>query len=481
MLLIKYFFLFFNLFLIFGQVFPQEYRFLPDFRVNQDSPVGTYYHSTGFVNGHSIVQMGDYLLVAWYGNQEGGGDNYQVYISRSTDQGMSFLPQMRVGNFAKAILPALTYDHFGNLYLAFTARTLPGDTMHIFCARSSDTGRTFPQITRVDAIHGDTSYAPSNPAIACGRNGEVYIVWSDLLAPPNTGARVLFAKSSDSGRTFSRPLLLSLREPPLHSSLPTMAVDGFGNIHIAWRDNRLSYPLTQYHIFYTKSTDGGNSFLPSILVDTITFTSATFPCLAVNSTGQEIYVIYKARINGTHHIYLSKSNDFGNTFQELGRVDHPDTLPSDEPNLVLLPPNRLFFTWKHGFYQATDIYFRFSPDGGNNFSEIYRVNTPSSPGVDYGQIAVDENLVVYCVWTDFRHSQSSSEIYFTKGIPEPGAIEEPVFLSFPSIAPGFPHPLRIWDVTGKVVPKGKKLQPGVYFLRINEKGEEKIKKVLLLR
>ncbi len=474
-----------------------QYRLLPDMRVNQDS-VGIYIHYPGYPNGRSVAVFGGTVFILWQGNQETGSEAYHIYLSRSTDGGINFLPPVRVDSgdlSSDANFPALALDQEGRIYCAFNERSV--NQSHLFVCKSTDGGASFFQkvrVTREEAVF------PQLPSLTCDRLGFVYLTWTDWQDTARRGSFIYFSKSSDGGRTFTPPLRVSPSIPELHASYSSLAVDGRGNIHIVWRDDR--YSPYNYHVYYSKSTDGGNSFLPSILVDSSTGNySATFPSITVDSTGMSIYVLYKDRSSGQHQIYLSKSQDGGQSFFGHIRVDSLGPYPSDWPQISLREPNRLFFTWSQYINNIENTYFRFSTDGGTTFSSIFQVNQPAPTTIPH--LAVDSGEVIYCAWMDRRNGWQYTDIYFTRGLPEPPGIAKrpraegntlkvypnPASSYFNLSLPKGVREVEIYNASGKLVSvnefgglgvKGLKvslaeIREGVYFLKV---GEEKRKLVI---
>ena len=393
------------------------YQFLPDVRVNSD-PVSTYYHTTGFTNGHSIGSYQGAPFVLWAGDQE-DGIHPHIYLSKSTDGGGTFLPPVRVdrsGGIYSARYPSLLIDTTGVIYAAWMDSSTSID--HLYVARSTDGGGSFTLPVRADSNGG---LNPQLPALAVNSRGTLYVTWSGWQDSSRTASNIYLAKSTDGGLTFS-PAALVDSTLNLRATASNIAADTAGTLFLVWRDNRSG--SSYYHVYFCKSTDGGNTFTPAVEVDLPGPYSGTFPSLAVDRTGQYIYCAYKERDTGIHHIYLSKSSDGGLSFG--GRIQTDSTGESDTPNLAFREPDRLYLIWKDtrggGF---GDAYFSYSTDQGANFSPEQRVNTPPISGVLYPHVTFGPGDTVYTCWTDLRNSSSYPDIYFAKGIPDPtGANEE---------------------------------------------------------
>ena len=108
------------------------------------------------------------------------------------------------------------------------------------------------------------------------RRGWVYVVWNDfttvqsngcILASDTHNANVWFMRSTDGGATWSAPLMLNANLPRVDHFDQWMGIDDSdGTIHISWRDTRNDPNRLKTDVFYTKSTDGGSTFMPEVKV-----------------------------------------------------------------------------------------------------------------------------------------------------------------------------------------------------------------------
>jgi hypothetical protein len=272
---------------------------------------------------------------------------------------------------------------------------------------------SFTPAARVDSTGGVT---PQLPDLALGPSGTLYCTWSAWQDTLFTASNVYLAKSTDGGLTFS-PAVLVDSTLNLRATASNVAVDSSGTVFLAWRDNRSG---SYYHVYFCKSTDGGNTFTPPVEVD-IPGPTGTFPSLAVSRSGQLIYCAYKQRDTGIHHIYVSRSTDGGQSFG--GRIQTDSTGESDAPNLAFREPDHVFLIWKDTRGGGWgDCYFSYSTDGGVSYSLGQRVNSLSLSGCEYPHLAFGPGDTIYACWTDRRNGSSYPDIYFAKGIPNPNGV-----------------------------------------------------------
>jgi hypothetical protein len=141
---------------------------------------------------------------------------------------------------------------------------------------SSNGGESLDQEVQISDFYGDwrthTSGAPSLAADVQSSvfRDRLYAVWSDGRFGRRT--QVVLSYSSDNGRTWSKPRLVSDdRAPALGTlerpvALPVVAVNKEGIVGVLWLDRRESPNDVDYHVRFAASLDGGETFLHSVRV-----------------------------------------------------------------------------------------------------------------------------------------------------------------------------------------------------------------------
>jgi len=139
-------------------------------------------------------------------------------------------------------------------YLAWSAGE--EEDRYILFARSTDGGKTFSSPT---SLSGNGRSAVFNPEVSSFGNN-VYVVWQGQSK--NGNQDILLIKSSDYGSTFGG--IENISNDPGGSGNPEVTVDG-NSTHIAWEGTT---PGNNY-IFYTKSDDGSAFDAPKKLSSNI--------------------------------------------------------------------------------------------------------------------------------------------------------------------------------------------------------------------
>lgn len=167
--------------------------------------------------------------------------------------------------------PAVSPD--GTVYVAWLD-TLDDDSAkglgEIHVSKSPDGGRTWSRPIRA-AVFNEVSFLPRNaafrnwgssfPQMAVGPQGEVYIVFAGRPADkPLDDGDIFFVRSLDGGASWSQPKRLNDDETSRLQFFPSITVDPNGVLHAMWGDMRDDPVETKYHIYYTTSSDKGETW-----------------------------------------------------------------------------------------------------------------------------------------------------------------------------------------------------------------------------
>jgi hypothetical protein len=222
-------------------------------------------------------------------NSTGHGFQYQFWdyatpygtreFSRSTDGGFTWMDPIDIPHSPQWGTPDV--DSNGNLFFGGVTPTLD----QFWCLRSTNAKNgavtpIFDQSTVVN-LGGVIDYMDTiNPEGLIGQvflavdrsgtntNDNVYMLASVKPTGFTTGSDVMFARSTDSGATFSVPVRVN-DDPVNHNKwhwFGTMAVAPNGRIDSVWLDTRNAANNTDSQLFYSSSTDGGKTWSPNVAV-----------------------------------------------------------------------------------------------------------------------------------------------------------------------------------------------------------------------
>lgn len=196
------------------------------------------------------------------------------------------------------------------------------DEYRIVFARSTDSGKTWSASQK---IVGDPGVTRQGPNVSVDAEGDVYLLWSNL-----SGNHLESAVSTDGGVTFSkvregpsfnnvRPLKGNLRNALV---LPGVSVDPVkpDTLYAVWGDWRLG----EADVVFSVTHDGGKTWSASVVINGATTNDQFQPWVTANRSG-EIYVQWFDRRDDPNnllvHTYAARSTDEGKTWSELRVTD----------------------------------------------------------------------------------------------------------------------------------------------------------------
>ncbi|MBL7827229.1 MAG: HYR domain-containing protein [Saprospiraceae bacterium] len=199
-----------------------------------------------------------------------------MQFARSTDQGNTWTTTSFDAD-PRGIGSDITTDRNGNIYYFYPATT----TRQILLKRSTDGGATFPAGTiLVSNTNGGFDfpipsmetrrawiYVSADSDLSNGPfGGSIYACWTDTYGAESATAadnhtRVLVAHSRDGGNTWT----VVTPHPTADQNTvdrwnPWMAVGRDGTVHVIYYDTRHSVNRTGVDLYYSFSTDGGQTF-----------------------------------------------------------------------------------------------------------------------------------------------------------------------------------------------------------------------------
>ena len=440
--------------------------------------------------------------------------------------------------------PCVTFDAEGNLYFGHLSNP-PGPPWidRIVVQKSTDGGLNWNGgvgVGYVPSKNQDKEWLIADHTNSPFRNN-IYMAWTEFddygSYFPLDSSRIRFSRSTDSGTSWSNPVVISDLSGDCIDSDNTVegavpAVGPNGEVYTSW-----SGPLG---IMFDRSFDGGQTFGKDIFVtdqpggwnfnvsgisrcNGFPITLCDISDLAFGGT---IYIIWSDQRNGIGDtdVFLIKSTDKGDTWSDLIRVN-------DDEN-----KRQQFFPWAAidqttgniyvAFYDRretsgnkTDVFLARSIDGGETF-ENFKISessfTPNS-GVffgDYINIAA-LNGKVYPIWTRMDGSVLS---VWTAIIDETTSVKDQLNENLPStfsLQQNYPNPfnsstqirfqltepanvlLEVYNVSGQLMNvlldenknegehsidwNALKLNSGIYLIQLKTDRFTQMKKCLLVK
>ncbi|MCZ7569168.1 MAG: S8 family serine peptidase [Ardenticatenaceae bacterium] len=189
------------------------------------------------------------------------------------------------------------------------------------------------------------------PQLATGVGDVIFAVWEDGRNGAIYNRDIYFARSADRGVNWSEPIRVN-QDPPdaiANQTFPTIVYDATRDrLYVFWQDNRRG----NYDIWMAFSADGGVTWheppnMPVNNFDVDPNADQVRPTAVVNKVGN-LYVAWQDRRNRNDDIYFAFSTDAGQTFSENVFVtDDPRiTQQSQSAPAIAVKDDTAFITWQ---------------------------------------------------------------------------------------------------------------------------------------
>jgi hypothetical protein len=220
------------------------------------------------------------------------------------------------------------------------------------------------------------------PIAASGEN--VYVVWA------NNQSEIMFRASNDNGVTFSDKINLS--NSANFSSLHPDVIVSENNVYVSFHDNRTGNVDT----YVRASTDGGQTFgdviringtgtmpqktklVDNPLVDPLQDSEEN---TMIAASGENVYVVSWDKKTGNWEVFLARSTDNGETFEDTINLSNTTDAKSDGA-MIEADGENVYVTWweTNPITVSREPVMRVSNDGGETFGPMLRLATNGTIG-----------------------------------------------------------------------------------------------------
>ena len=274
----------------------------------------------------------------------------------------------------------------------------------LFQRFSADGKKQLERASDVSRLPPTFSWLP-RVAIAPDAPDAVFVLWQEIIFSGGShGGDILFAKSDDGGRSFSKAVNLSrspggdgkgrINREIWHNGSLDLVAGPHGTLYAAW---------TEYDgpLWLSRSADGGRSFSPPQRI-AAGGKPARAPSLALGPD-RAVYLAWTTGEDEGADIHLAKSLDGGASFSRPERVA-PSKNYSDAPKLAVGPGGVLHLAYAEssgGPFGRYHIRYTRSTDGGRSFEAPREISSPmpgSFTSAAFPGLSVDAQGRVYVLW-----------------------------------------------------------------------------------
>lgn len=307
----------------------------------KSSDNGTTFDSPIMINSNSkdsafpqIAMYGDHVYVAWL--ERTGNDTTNLIFAKSDDGGITFSSPLSITNHSGTSGIPKIYAYDNNVYLMWEDNGVKN--FDVFLRTSRDSGNTFDPSVDLSSNTGNSGA----PQMSVNGNS-IYATWMD---DSSGNFEILFAKSTDGGRTFGAPIDLSNSKQD--SGYPQIAIRD-GNVYAVWTE---TVSDKNYDIYFAKSSNGGKTFDRPIDISNSPGASG-WPQIVGDDNN--VYVSWVDNTSGKFDIYIAKSTDDGDSFE--APVDIDENSLGSWYNQMAVSSHNVYLAWLEANNQRSDIMF----------------------------------------------------------------------------------------------------------------------------
>lgn len=275
---------------------------------------------------------------------------------------------------------------------------------------SDDRGNRFSTPVVVNEIPEHIAGDGENRPKILVRNEVIYLSWTQALDKPMTG-HIRFSRSTDGGKTFSRPVTVNDNPEIISHRFEAMGVNDRGQVYLAWLDKRdLSAaqkegrPYTGAAVYYAVSDDNGASFRPNLkLAD-----HSCECCRVAMAMGPDgVPVVF------WRHIFGTNTRDFA-----LARIDEKTTIvrathdnwqvdgcPHHGGAISIGSDGVHHLVWFNNGPERHGLFYGSSTDGGMTFSASRPFGNEDAQAGHPDVLSQGQK--VFVVWKEFDGKEAS--------------------------------------------------------------------------
>jgi hypothetical protein len=261
--------------------------------------------------GHCLVTNGDTVHVVWMDSKNEGR---AIYYKRSPDRGVTWGPDARISGITAADTNPLLAQSGAALHLVFLRNGGTPESASYY-KRSTDGGLTWGP----DVLLGNTKWWPGVAAAG----SMVYVSLNTVFVDDAKNSVVSFRRSTDNGATWEPQQQISQasRRTGGRSEDPAIIADG-KYVHLVWNDNRDADPGKGMAVYYQRSSDRGLTWGPET---PLTHAPAYTYFPSIHPTGSHLDIAFGDRQSGHYDIDHLHSSDFGATWDAKEQITNTPT------------------------------------------------------------------------------------------------------------------------------------------------------------
>ncbi|TAJ96310.1 MAG: hypothetical protein EPO39_20275 [Candidatus Manganitrophaceae bacterium] len=367
--------------------------------------------STQSSGQRSIAFYKGHVYTVWqqFVNQQ---EKNLVLFSESADGIAWTTPAPVAGQDNSQTEPAIAVGPDGSIYVAFVECpafcNTPAPVIRLVVRPPSENVFKSINVTMLGT-------SPQDPTVAVSSQGTIYVAWS-----ANQGRSlydILLQRIDKSGNQIdTSPKDLTLEVGPFEETLPALSISDNDEVFLAWEFSGTSQNTFFHNIVATVSLDGGSSFLPGTQVnetDPNFSTGGYRPTLAAAPQGI-VYVAWERdECNDGCTIIAFNEGKLGTAGLEfqaekiIGSAQDISRPRQNQPSIATDGLGGIYIAFEENVLNGNAIFLAKSTDDGATFT-FSQINEGATTFVSrfYPSLTVDSAGRAFAIWSDGRLGQN---------------------------------------------------------------------------
>ncbi|HJR84623.1 MAG TPA: sialidase family protein [Nitrososphaeraceae archaeon] len=357
-------------------------------------------NNTGHSEEPQIIKNGSNIYMLWIDDSSGSRN---IYFKKSSDNGCTFGPTMDLGvGKGGSLDPKMVVSgNYVNVIWEYT----PENNGMIYWTRSSDNGASFEKVKNLGNNTGFNGF----PQLASSGNN-VFATWHDATDG------IVFLRSTDNGASFEK--VKNLGNNTGFNGFPQVAATA-NNVYVAWTDNAQE----KYgQIFFTRSTDNGESFAKPFLVykgqESHVNTTVLTPKLVAGAGDNNVYLLWQsgrvvqhARVSAfISDVLFTRSTDNGESFGDIVNLSNYSGWAVD-PQIAVSEEGGVHVVWTNNATGNEEIILRNDAQVKNCISSNFTGKSINSDGIRNNQNLSEKSINVAIVEPTFTQAAYDKSFY----------------------------------------------------------------------
>jgi thermitase len=335
-------------------------------------------------------------------------NNYDVFLKRSTDHGATFDAPVQIDDsVASEWYPDIQVDSKGVIHVVFYSTKISTNNREIYYARSTDHGQSFETDVRLTNAVNDSRV----PKLAIGPDDSLNVAWHDNRNAQNN-YDIFFMRSEDGGDTWLPTVQVCATNP--NSQEAAIAVGGDGVIHITWEE------LGNYNsgnAYYSRSIDNGLTWSAPYKITTGSYNNrGWYTDVGADNAGNAVVVFQNVPQGADSEIAAITSSDSGATWSAI-KLLTDNSISDSRPGMsVMADGSYIDIVFRRNEAQNWNIYHMHSEDLLATWSTPTKISLSDWGGARAAVVVRDSNFNIYAFWEDMINSNQDYEVFFNRFI-----------------------------------------------------------------